>query len=236
LKAGSIISLLCLLCNAPLASAANTVVAHVEFTGGTANRHNSGADRKAQTVIWLSPMDKQQAPALEPRSYTMVQQNKMFSPHLLVMPVGSTVWFPNKDPFFHNVFSFFNGRRFDLGLYQSGQSRSVAFNRVGVSYIFCNIHPEMSAVILTLDTPWFGSANEHGDIAISGVPAGTYTLQVWSEAASPDAMKLLTRRVTVADGARTDLGAIAIHVAPNMLSGHLNKFGEAYDTHTPPTY
>ena len=166
----------------------------------------------------------------------MVQHDKMFSPHLIVAPVGSTVSFPNKDPYFHNVFSFFNGRRFDLGLYQSGQSRSVVFNRVGVSYIFCNIHPEMSAVIITLDTPYFGLADEHGNVRISGVPPGAYTLQVWSEAISPDAMRSLSRRVTIADGPGADLGQITIHVAPGTLSEHLNKFGEPYDAHTPPTY
>ena len=85
-----------------------------------------------------------------------MQKDKTFTPHLLVIPTGSTVDFPNLDPFFHNVFSEFNGKRFDLGLYESGSSRTVHFDHDGVSYIFCNIHPEMSAVIVTLSTPYFG--------------------------------------------------------------------------------
>jgi plastocyanin len=211
------------------------VVAHVAFTGGEKS-HGRALAKQPQTVLWLIPVDKQQSQPPAPGSFVMVQRDKMFSPHLLVMPVGSTVSFPNKDPFFHNVFSFFNGRRFDLGLYQSGQSRGVVFNRVGVSYIFCNIHPEMSAVIITLDTPWFGTADEHGEIRISGVPPGSYILQAWSEAASPEAAQPPGRRVTVIANGNTDLGEISIRVPPGAASEHLNKFGEPYDTHKPPVY
>lgn len=231
-------SLVCLLGVARIASgqAAPTVTARVEFLGEAGKKHSYADERRNPTVLWLTPADGQNAPPPAPRSFTMVQRDKMFTPHILVMPVGSTVAFPNKDPFFHNVFSFFNGRRFDLGLYQSGQSRTVVFNRVGVSYIFCNIHPEMGAVILTLDTPYYASADERGEIRISGVPPGGYTLHVWSEATSPDAMQLLTRRVTIPEGAGADLGVVSIHVAPNILAAHKNKFGDAYDTHTPPAY
>ena len=213
--------------------AAQAVVAHVDFAGSRGRGHTQ---KPPDTVIWLTPLDKPQAPPPAPGSFVMVQHDKMFSPHLLVMPVGSSVSFPNKDPFFHNVFSYFNGRRFDLGLYQSGQSRSVVFNRVGVSYIFCNIHPEMSAVIITLDTPYYGLAGEHGDIRIPDVPPGNYSMQVWSEAISPDAMKTLARHITVTEGADTNLGAVTIQVAPGTLSEHLNKFGEPYDKHAPAAY
>src|ERR1700753_2875850 len=102
-------------------------------------------------VVWLTPADQVSgyAPA-KPGHYRLVQKDKHFTPHLLVIPTGSTVDFPNQDPFFHNVFSLFDGKRFDLGLYESGTSRGVHFNRDGVSYIFCNIHPEMSAIVVTL--------------------------------------------------------------------------------------
>jgi len=213
---------------------------HRKQTTAPHSTEHSTAHSEARIVLWLTPNSpevRQQAQAQNPapRAYTMVQQGKMFSPHMLVIPVGSTVSFPNKDPFFHNVFSLFNGRRFDLGLYQSGQTRSVAFNRLGVSYIFCNIHPEMSAVILTLDTPYYASPDEKGDIRLSGVPEGSYTLHIWSEATSPEALQLLTRTITVSAGEGgdhlTSLGEIQIHTAPSMLSEHLNKFGEPYDKH-----
>ena len=82
----------------------------------------------------------------------------MFTPHLLVVPVGATVAFPNADPFFHNVFSLFDGKRFDLGLYEAGSSRNVHFERKGISYIFCNIHPQMAAIVIALTTPLWATA------------------------------------------------------------------------------
>src|SRR5207244_5963197 len=94
-----------------------------------------------------------QPPLAQPRAQ-LLQKKKSFSPHMVVIQVGSAVEFPNQDPFFHNVFSLFEGRRFDLGLYEAGATRSVVFNRPGISYIFCNIHPEMSAVVVTLKTPY----------------------------------------------------------------------------------
>jgi len=87
-------------------------------------------------VIWLNPLHEAASQPIAPGSFTLLQKNKMFTPHLLVVPVGSSVAFPNADPFFHNVFSLFDGRRFDLGLYEAGSTRSVVFSREGVSYIF----------------------------------------------------------------------------------------------------
>jgi plastocyanin len=190
-----------------------------------------------QTIIWLEPEDKKTnpLPSLSAESYTMVQQNRQFSPHLLVIPLGSTVSFPNRDPFFHNVFSLFNGKRFDLGLYQSGQARTVTFNRAGVSYIFCNIHPEMAAVIITLDTPYYAAPNPHGDLVFHGVREGTYTLHVWSENTSPEELASLRRTVTI-NSSHTKLEDIVISVSKNALENHTNKFGLPYDTHTASPY
>jgi plastocyanin len=230
-----VLALTLVLVRSVAAAAAPGVTAHVVFTAPAESGHGRAPQKQPETVLWLTPLDRQLA-APDPGSFVMAQHDKMFSPHILVMPVGSTVAFPNRDPFFHNVFSFFNGRRFDLGLYQSGQSRSVVFNRVGVSYIFCNIHPEMSAVIITLDTPYYAIADEHGDIHIAGVPPGSYNLQVWSQAISPEASQPPARRVTVNAVGDTDLGAISIHVTPGALTEHLNKFGEPYDKHTQPAY
>src|ERR1700761_7086085 len=111
-------------------------------------------------AVWLNPVaDTQSLPFLPNGHYTLMQKNRMFTPHLLVVPVGSEVFFPNADPFFHNVFSLFNGKRFDLGLYEAGTTKAVKFTHEGVSYIFCNIHPEMSAVIVTLSTPLYAIAD-----------------------------------------------------------------------------
>jgi plastocyanin len=95
-------------------------------------------------VLWLKAISSTTtSQSLPPGHFTLVQKNRMFIPHMLVVPVGSVVTFPNADPFFHNVFSLFNGKRFDLGLYEAGKSKDVVFSREGVSYIFCNIHPEI---------------------------------------------------------------------------------------------
>jgi len=161
----------------------------------------------------------------------LVQKNKSFQPHLLIVPVGSTIEFPNEDPFFHNVFSLFNGKRFDLGLYEAGSTRRVTFDRPGICYIFCNIHPEMSAVIIVMDTPYYGVSDARGLIAIPGVPPGRYNAVVWQERADPDALRGLSREVTITPGAYS-LGTLRLREAP--LLAHKNKYGADYDTSTPP--
>lgn len=104
----------------------------------------------------------------------LVQRNKSFEPHVLVVPVGSVVEFPNQDPFFHNVFSLFEGKRFDLGLYEAGTTRNVVFDKPGISYIFCNIHSEMSAVVIAVGSPYYGISDQRGRVSIPNVPpAGT---------------------------------------------------------------
>ena len=111
-------------------------------------------------MVWLSPIGSHTSAKTFPNHpLRLTQHNKSFEPHLLVVPVGAVVQFPNRDPFFHNVFSLFEGKRFDLGLYEAGTTRNVSFDRPGVSYIFCNIHAEMSAVVIALDTPYYGISN-----------------------------------------------------------------------------
>jgi hypothetical protein len=152
----------------------------------------------------------------------------MFTPHLLVVPTGTQVEFPNQDPFFHNVFSLFNGKRFDLGLYESGTSRSVRFDREGVSYIFCNIHPEMGAVVLALNTPYYGISDENGVVALHNVPAGSYRLNVWSEIgqlANPN----VSQRIVQVSTDPVYLGDITLWATTDALAHHKNKFGEDYE-------
>lgn len=179
-------------------------------------------------VAWLTPLGTTAAaaPPLQTHTYQMVQKDKMFDPHLLVVPLGSLVVFPNRDPFFHNVFSLFNGKRFDLGLYEAGSERSVRFDREGVSFIFCNIHPEMGAVILSLATPYYAVSRE-GMIAIDQVPPGKYLLNVWSEGATPESLNAARREVTV-EAAATNLGIVSLVAAPSPILHHANKFGEPY--------
>ena len=181
-------------------------------------------------AIWLIPVHESTPATIpEPKRFTLLQKNKQFSPHLLIVPVGSTVHFPNADPFFHNVFSLFNGRRFDLGLYEAGSSREVRFGREGVSYIFCNIHPKMSAVVIALATPFYAAEDAQGGFRIPNVPADDYMLHVWAEGADPASPALAERRVHISNG-HTDLGTIALPEVPPVAT-HDNKYGQKYDTH-----
>ena len=135
--------------------------------------------------------------------------------------------FPNRDPFLHNVFSFFDGKRFDLGFYEAGSSKSVRFDRLGVSYLFCNIHPDMSGAVVTVDTPYFGISNRSGQISIANVPDGRYELQVWYERSLPEALKAASRIVTITEAER-NLDPVRVVENPNFTPEHKNKYGQDY--------
>jgi hypothetical protein len=107
------------------------------------------------------------------------QRNLSFSPHVLAVRVGAWVDFPNNDRVFHNVFSFRDGKKFDLGLYPVGVQKPVQFDKPGLSRIFCNIHPNMAAYVLAVDSPYFGVADARGAFTIPLVPAGTFTYHAW---------------------------------------------------------
>ena len=181
-------------------------------------------------VVWLTPMQKD--PEVESRphplqKYTLAQKNKQFIPHVIVVPTGSSVDFPNLDPFFHNVFSLFNGKRFDHGLYEAHTHRAVQFDREGISYIFCNIHPEMGAVVISLNTPYYTLAPHGGTIILHDVPSGSYEFNVWAENVAPDKLNALRRIIQVAPQ-HTQLGAIQLQAGGDLMAHHKNKFGESY--------
>src|ERR1700691_3600562 len=186
-------------------------------------------------VVWLRPLEPIDQPLAPHKTYTLLQKNRSFVPHLLVVPTGSEVLFPNEDPFYHNVFSLFDGKRFDLGLYEAGSTKTVTFTREGVSYIFCNIHPEMSAVVVALSTPFYGTADASGSATLWDVPAGSYELHVWAEGVQQPVLVKLTRRVHVTAG-EGDLGEVTIPAMPTRAPTHLNKFGQPYDRTSKTTY
>jgi len=165
----------------------------------------------SEVVAWLVPTETGHKARLnaELPHYRIIQHHKMFEPHLLVVPVGSIVEFPNHDPWFHNVFSESRTGRFDLGLYEAGAEKAIRFDRTGASYLFCSIHPEMTAIVLSVDSPYFGVSDEAGHISIGGVPPGKYLLHVWYENATPQALEALQRVILVGDESRS-LSAISI--------------------------
>src|SRR5579862_7532048 len=210
----------------------------ITVTGRTRLERDGKIDAKADAsnvVVWLSPLGS--TLSLDPTSDRwpahprLTQRNKRFEPHVLIVPVGTSVEFPNHDPFFHNVFSLFDGKRFDLGLYEAGTTRDVRFDKPGVSYIFCNIHPEMSAVVIALDTPYYGISDLRGQVVIANVPSGKYTLRVWYESALPETLKAMTREVAVSEGSST-LGVLRVAEA-NLPTAHKNLYGRDYDSPAP---
>ncbi len=186
----------------------------------------------SSSVVWLVPVGEAAESAVAPMHAVLTQKDKMFDPHLLVVTRGSSVEFPNRDPWFHNVFSLFNGKRFDLGLYEAGTSRTVHFDRVGISYIFCNIHPEMSAVIVVLPSQYFAVPNKQGEFSIAAVPPGRYMLHVWNENALPATLQALTREVQIRDAAHS-LGTIRVQVTMAASVPHKNKYGQDYEPPSP---
>jgi hypothetical protein len=206
-----------------------TLSARVKLVSTNKDPKNSTS---AGVVVWLTPIDTR-VPLKPFRTgpLKLVQHNKSFEPHLLIVPVGSVVEFPNRDPFFHNVFSLFEGKRFDLGLYEAGSNRKVSFDRAGISYIFCNIHAEMSAVVVALDTPYFSVSNSRGEVVIPGVPVGRYSLHLWYETALPETLKALTREINVTKASST-LGVLQIP-ASRAATAHKNKYGMDYEPATP---
>ena len=212
------------------------ICAQATTLAGRVELRQSGKFKKApdasNVVVWLTPLNPStvggDASSQHPR---LVQRNKNFEPHVVVVRVGSSVEFPNRDPFFHNVFSLFEGKRFDLGLYEAGTTRDVRFDRPGISYIFCNIHPEMSAVVIAVDTPHFAVSNPRGELQIPNVSPGRYLLRVWSEASLPDDLMSQAREITVTES-MSSLGTIRLKETP-VTHAHKNKYGQDYEPPSP---
>jgi plastocyanin len=137
-------------------------------------------DRRLSVVyLEAAPQAAFETPA--PGRAVLDQRNEAFVPYVVAVTVGSTVDFPNRDPIYHNVFSLSKPKRFDLGRYPRGQSRSVRFDQAGVVRVFCEIHSHMSAFILVFAHRYFATTDVEGRYRIEGVPTGTYTLAVWND-------------------------------------------------------
>lgn len=210
------------------------VAAHLDVVRDTKEASRLGS---SDVVVWLTPLQKTNldTPPQKTQQYTLTQKNKQFTPHLLVVPVGSSVDFPNLDPFFHNVFSLFNGKRFDLGLYESHTHRTVQFDREGVSYIFCNIHPDMGAVVVSLSSPYFATSAADGNVVLRGVPAGKYRLNLWAENVPVDRLNELSRVIDVGPQS-IQLGTVHLETSGDIMNHHQNMFGESYKPIPKQTY
>jgi plastocyanin len=176
-------------------------------------------------VVWLERPGA--PPAAIDRTVRIVQKQKRFVPHVMAIPVGATIDFPNLDPIFHNAFSNFAGQPFDVGLYPPGTSQKVHFVREGVVRVFCNIHPTMSAVIVVARSRYIAVSNKGGGFSIPGVEPGEYQLRVFHERSSEPTLRSLERKVTV-DQPLLTLPPIVVSESGYIETPHKNKYGRDY--------
>jgi plastocyanin len=162
----------------------------------------------------------------KPRSApaTVTMKGKQFSPRVTVVTVGSEVSFPNDDPIFHNVFSVSGENRFDLDLYKRPKSGAWTFKSPGVVRVYCNIHPQMSAVVVVVDSPHYARTDRDGRFTIEGVPAGRYTLRAWHERGGEGSAEVQMPGTGAAE-VKLSLDGSKFKRAP-----HKNKFGKDYST------
>ena len=122
---------------------------------------------------------KAQISDLKSKKAVVDQREMKFVPRVSAVLVGSTVEFPNNDKTFHNAFSNSEAKRFDLGLYASGKSRSVVLDKAGVVKVLCNVHPNMEAYVVVKSHPYYAVTNSRGNYSLNGIPLGKYRLEVW---------------------------------------------------------
>jgi plastocyanin len=159
---------------------------------------------------------------VKPTTEKIVMKGKTFLPHVVAVGVGSNVEFPNEDPIFHNAFSVSGENRFDLELYKRPKSGTQTFQHPGVVKVYCNIHPQMSAIVLVRDNPWFAKAASDGAFRIEGVPAGKHTLKAWHERGGLGS-------VEVSVPAEGEVSApLVLDASAFKREQHKNKFGKDY--------
>jgi plastocyanin len=173
----------------------------------------------AVAVVYAEPLD---APVpRRPARVTLAQRNAAFLPSVLAAPAGSTVDFPNGDTIFHNVFSLSGPEPFDLGLYRAGDTRAWTFSQPGAYRVFCNIHPQMTALLVIVPTPYVAVAGRDGRFTLD-LPPGRYRLTALSERASPVSVEIVA---TAGASVAPDLG---LDESAWVATQHKNKFGQDY--------
>jgi plastocyanin len=173
----------------------------------------------SSAIVYAEPLDS--APARKPGSFTLTQKEKTFRPHILAVPIGSTVEFPNEDTIFHNVFSLSGPQPFDLGLYRAGASRAKAFVQAGEYRVFCNIHPQMTALILVVATPYVIRPAPDGRFVLD-LPPGRYRLIAVSQRAAPVSGEVVATAGTV------EAPVLTLDESSWSDARHKNKFGQDY--------
>jgi plastocyanin len=186
----------------------------VVMKGGQATSNHGGV------VVYLKGVPNA-LPDTSKLVYRVYQREKQFTPAVSVALLGSSIEFPNDDNIFHNVFSMSKALRFDLGLYKSGASKTVKAKKLGVIDVYCNIHPQMAAKVLVLDTKYYAMTEADGQFKIQGVPPGSYELVAWHRRG-----KEVSQRVTVSAGSKSELRVEVVE--GDERERHLRKDGTPY--------
>ena len=186
---------------------------------GTVRTTTRGDAVPATAIVYAEPLDS--AATRKGAKASLVQKNKSFQPHTIAVPAGSTVSFPNNDPLFHNVFSRSAPQPFDLGLYRSGETRARTFTQPGTYRVFCNIHPQMTALVVVAPTPYVTTVGADGRFVLD-LPPGRYRLTALSERAGPVSVE-----ATSTAGAATAPELVLDESAWTAVQ-HKNKFGQDY--------
>jgi plastocyanin len=211
---GSSLALACVALAMP--AAAGTVTGKVELIEKGGRRASDLSD----VIVYVEgPKAKGKADRV-----TMAMKDKSFRPRVAAVSAGGVVEFPNQDPIFHNVFSVSGANRFDLELYKRPKSGSWTFVAPGVARVYCNIHPQMSAVVLVRDNPYFTTAAADGSFTIEHVPAGRWQVKAWQERAPEAAQEIVV-------GADNRVSAQLLLDASQWKNApHKNKYGKDYKT------
>ena len=175
-----------------------------------------------ETVVSLEPQETPRPRKSEQAVVTT--RSKTLLPHVVAVPVGSTIRFPNEDPISHNLFSVSPSNSFDLGFYRSGAGKSETFEKPGVVQIYCNVHPNMSAVVHVMATPHYVFAAADGSFSFEGVAAGRYRLR-----ASNELGETVADVVVAPNGSVSGATRLTIDTRKFRGGSHMNKHGQPYD-------
>jgi plastocyanin len=175
----------------------------------------------AETLVWLEPLGASRAARRPAATFQMLTRNKNITPHVLAIPVGSTVEFPNDDPISHNLFSLASQNGFDLGLYRKGAGKAHKFDAAGIVNVYCNVHPNMGAVIHVMSTPYYTFADRNGAYSFD-VPPGRYRVNAWNEQGG-----MVQQELEVPAAGMPAL-ALTLDSRNYRAQTHTNKEGKAY--------
>lgn len=163
----------------------------------------------ADAVVYLE--SREARAAAKPASAEIAQVSRQFQPRVTILPVGTSVQFPNRDTVRHHVYSFSPAKTFELKLYIGTEAKPVVFDKPGVAVLGCNIHDNMAAWVVVVETPYYGTSGANGKVTLDNVPPGSYRLRFWHPGLPPDSQPQDQALTLAASGGSV---AVRLPVAP----------------------